>query len=82
MGTMSFAGLIGALLFLSIGIAELALVNRSVYPALRWRYERAKTTQSQGVRPSTIMALVKIQSLVLLPLAGLFLGDRMKSMFG
>ena len=79
---MSFAGLIGALLFLSIGIAELALVNRSVYPALRWRYERAKTTQSQGVRPSTIMALVKIQSLVLLPLAGLFLGDRMKSMFG
>ena len=79
---MSFAGLIGALLFLSIGIAELALVNRSVYPSLRWRYERAKTTQSQGVRPSTIMALVKIQSLILLPLAGLFLGDRMKSMFG
>ena len=79
---MSFAGLIGALLFLSIGIAELALVNRSVYPSLRWRYERAKTTQSQGVRPSTIMALVKIQSLILLPLAGLFVGDRMKSMFG
>ena len=79
---MSFAGLIGALLFLSIGIAELALVNRSVYPALRWRYERAKTTQSQGVRPSTIMALVKIQSLILLPLAGLLLGDRVKSMFG
>ena len=79
---MSFAGLIGALLFLSFGIAELALVNRSVYPSLRWRYERAKTTQSQGVRPSTIMALVKIQSLILLPLAGLFLGDRMKSMFG
>ncbi len=79
---MSFAGLIGALLFLSFGIAELALVNRSVYPSLRWRYERAKTTQSQGVRPSTIMALVKIQSLILLPIAGLFLGDRMKSMFG
>ena len=79
---MSFAGLIGALLFLSIGIAELALVNRSVYPSLRWRYERAKTTQSQGVRPSTIMALVKIQSLILLPLAGLFHADPLKSMFG
>ncbi len=79
---MSFAGLIGALLFLAIGIAELAFVNRSVYPSLRWRHERAKTTQSQGVRPSTIMALVKVQSLILLPLAGLILGDRMKTMFG
>ena len=79
---MSFAGLIGALLFLSIGIAELALVNRSVYPSLRWRHERAKTTQSQGMRLSAVMALVKVQSLILLPLAGLFLGDRMKSMFG
>ncbi len=74
---MSFAGLIGALLFTAIGIAELAFVNRSVYPSLRWRYEKAKTTQSQGLRPSTIMALVKVQSLILLPLIGLFLGDRM-----
>ena len=79
---MSFAGLIGAFIFLAIGIAELALVNRSVYPSLRWRYERAKTTQSQGLKPSTIMALVKIQSLILLPLAGLFLGHAMKSNFG
>jgi hypothetical protein len=79
---MSFAGLIGALLFLAIGIAELAFVNRSVYPSLRWRYEKAKTTQSQGVRPSTIMALVKVQSLILLPLIGLILGDRMISISG
>ena len=76
---MSFAGVIGALLFLSIGIAELALVNRSVYPSLRWRYERAKTTQSQGMSPSTIMALVKVQSLILLPLIGLVIGDRMST---
>ena len=79
---MSSAGLVGALLFLSLGIAELALVNRSIYPSLRWRYEKAKTTQTQGLRPSTIMALVKLQSLILMPLLGLFLGDRMKSMFG
>ena len=79
---MSFAGLIGALLFLAIGIAELAFVNRSVYPSLRWRYEKAKTTQSQGVRPSTVMALVKVQSLILLPLIGLILGDRMISISG
>ncbi len=79
---MSFAGLIGALVFMVIGIAELAFVNRSVYPSLRWRYEKAKATQSQGVRPSTIMALVKVQSLILLPFIGLLLGDRLISISG
>ena len=73
---------LGALVFLAIGIAEVALVNRSIYPSLRWRFEKAKTTQSQGMSPSTIMALVKFQSLVLMPVVGFLLGDRMKSMFG
>ncbi len=75
-------GMIGALLFLSLGLAEVALFNRSVYPSLRWRFERAKTTQSQGVSPSTIMALVKFQGLVLMPVVGFLVGDRMKSLFG
>jgi hypothetical protein len=81
MGAM-IGGIVGALLFLCLGIAEVALANRSVYPSLRWRYEKAKTTQSQGVRPSTIMALVKFQGLVLMPVVGFLVGDRMKSMFG
>ena len=76
------APLVGALLFLSLGIAEVALVNRSIYPSLRWRYEKAKLTQSQGVSPSTIMALVKFQSLVIMPVVGFIVGDRMKSLFG
>ena len=76
---MSFAGLLGALVFLAIGIAELAFVNRSVYPSLRWRYEKAKVTQQQGLAPSTIMALVKVQSLILLPLIGRVIGDRMST---
>ena len=76
---MSFAGLLGALVFLAIGIAELAFVNRSVYPSLRWRYEKAKVTQQQGLAPSTIMALVKVQSLILLPLIGLVIGVRMST---
>ena len=76
---MSFAGLLGAVVFLAIGIAELAFVNRSVYPSLRWRYEKAKVTQQQGLAPSTIMALVKVQSLILLPLIGLVIGDRMST---
>ena len=74
-------GILGALVFAIIGLAELALDNRSVYPSLRWRYEKAKITQSQGISPATIMALVKFQSLVLLPVVGFVLGSRMK-MFG
>jgi hypothetical protein len=72
---------VGALVFAIIGLAELALVNHSIYPSLRWRYEKAKTTQSQGISPATILALVKFQSLVLLPVVGFVLGSRMK-MFG
>lgn len=71
--------LVGALVFLAIGLAEVALVNRSIYPSLRWRYEKAKITQSQGVKPSTIMALVKFQGLVLMPILGFVLGGRMTS---
>ena len=79
---MTVYGFIGALAFLGLGLLELAIVNRSVYPALRWRYEKAKTTQEQGVDPAALMLMVKIQSLLLMPLAGLFLGERMKSIFG
>ena len=79
---MSLPAFVGALLFLSIGIAELALVNRSFYPSLRWRYEKAKTTQSQGLKPSTIMALVKFQSLILMPAAGFLIGSRMNAIPG
>jgi hypothetical protein len=75
---MSFGGCLGGLLFLAIGLAELAIFNRYLYPALRWRHECAKLTQSQGVRPATILALVRVQSLVLLPLIGVIAGDRMK----
>ena len=71
-----------ALLFLAIGLAEVALASRSAYPALRWRFEKAKATQSQGVSPSTIMALVKFQGLVLMPAAGFLLGGRMASISG
>ena len=79
---MSIAGIAGALLFLAIGIAELAFVNRSVYPSLRWRYEKAKTTQTQGLSPAAIMALVKVQSLILLPLIGFMLGNGLASISG
>ena len=74
-------GIVGALVFVSIGLAEVALFNHSIYPSLRWRFEKAKRTQSQGVSPSTIMTLVKFQGLLLMPVLGFLLGSRMK-MFG
>ena len=79
---MTFYSLIGALLFLVLGLVELAVIYRVLYPALRWRYEKAKTTQTQGIEPNRIMTLFRIQSLIVMPLLGLFLGDRMKAIFG
>ncbi len=79
---MSSGGLIGAIIFLALGVIEIAVLNRTLYPALRWRHEKAKTTQEQGIEPNRIMALVKIQSLIIMPLLGLWLGTRMKTLFG
>ena len=76
---MNNGSLIGALVFLGLGLIELAVLNRSFYPALRWRHEKAKLTQEQGIDPNRIMLLVKIQSLVLMPLLGFFFG---KEIFG
>ena len=79
---MTFYSLLGALLLLAIGVLELAVVNRMLYPALRWRYESAKLTQQHGIEPNRIMTLVKIQSLILLPLLGLFLGKPLQAILG
>ena len=76
---MNNGSLIGALVFLSLGLIELAVLNRSFYPALRWRHEKAKLTQEQGIDPNRIMTLIKLQSLILMPLLGFFFG---KEIFG
>ena len=72
----------GAFVFLVLGFVELKLVQRLIYPTLRWRYEDAKVTASQGMDPTRIMGLVKLQSLVLMPILGFLLGDRIRTMFG
>ncbi len=76
---MNNGSLIGALVFLGLGLIELAVLNRSFYPALRWRHEKAKLTQEQGIDPNRIMTLIKLQSLILMPLLGFFFG---KEIFG
>jgi hypothetical protein len=74
--------LLGALIFLILGIFELIVIQRLVYPALRWRYEEAKVTQTQGTDPSRILFLLRVQSLVFMPVIGLLFGGPLKSMFG
>ena len=73
-------GLIGALGFLVLGVVELVVAQRTLYPVLRWRHERAKLTQTQGIEPNRVMTLIRFQSLVILPLAGFLLADRLKEM--
>jgi hypothetical protein len=73
---------LGAFVFLVLGLIELKIVQRTIYPTLRWRYEEAKVTGSQGTDPRRIMGLVKLQSLVLMPIVGLLFGNRFGAMFG
>jgi hypothetical protein len=81
MAAMTYSPL-GAFVFLVLGYIELKIVQCTIYPTLRWRYEEAKVTASQGMDPKRIMGLVKLQSLVLMPVLGLFLGNRFGTMFG
>ncbi len=77
MGAVSgggFNGLLFAIVFLALGVAELAVVQRFVYPALRWRFEEAKVTGTQGHDPRSIMTFLRVQALLVLPLVGFLLG--------
>ena len=75
-------GLLGGLGFLVLGILELVVLQRTLYPALRWRHEKAKLTQSQGVRPGVIITLLRVQSLIVMPVLGFLLGHRLADMIG
>ena len=74
--------IISAFIFLIIGFIELMIVQTMVYPTLRWRFEKAKVTASQGMDPIRIMNFVKIQSLLLMPVIGYFMGNYFQKMAG
>jgi hypothetical protein len=73
--------ILSAFIFLVIGFVELMIVQTMIYPSLRWRYEKAKVTASQGMDPLRIMTFVKIQSLLLMPVVGYFMGNFFKKLF-
>ena len=80
MGAMT--GILGGLAFLVLGILELMVLQRTLYPALRWRHEKAKLTQSQRIQPDLIINILRFQSLVIMPVLGFLLGDRLAEMIG
>ena len=74
--------LFGALVFLVIGLVDVMIMQRMVYPQMRRRYEEAKVTGSQGTDPALFMNGIRFFSLVLLPVVGFMMGDSFEAMFG
>ncbi len=75
--TLSPHGLAFAVLFLAIGVVELLVFMRAVYPVLSLRHETAKVTYSQGRSPAFITNIIRLQSLVGMPLLGYLLGAQL-----
>ena len=67
--------LLGGLVMLAFGVLDYALLRRVLYPVLRWRYERMKAEGRRGVEPNVIMDVLKAINFLLLPAAGVVLGD-------
>ena len=74
--------LLGALVFLVIGLVDIMFIQRMVYPQMRRRHEEAKVTGTQGRDPALFMNGIRFFSLVLLPVVGFMLGDTFEAMFG
>ncbi|MFO1089603.1 MAG: hypothetical protein U1E46_08485 [Hyphomicrobiales bacterium] len=66
--------LVDAFLFLLVGMAAWLLVLRTVYPRLKWAFERAKMTGSQGIDPGYYVDALRPLLLVGLPLIGFVAG--------
>ena len=75
--TLSPHGLAIAVLFLALGVVELFVFMRAVYPVLSQRHETAKVTYSQGRSPAFITNIIRLQSLVGMPLLGYLLGAQL-----
>jgi hypothetical protein len=74
--------LFGAFVFLVVGLVDVMIMQRMVYPQMRKRYEEAKVTGSQGRDPSIFMNGIRFFSLILLPVLGFMMGGTFEAMFG
>jgi hypothetical protein len=74
----SFSNVLGALIFLALGILCLAIYQRFIYPPLSARHERAKVTLTQKRDPAQLTRIVYVVALLGFPVAGFLLGDMLK----
>jgi hypothetical protein len=77
--TLSPHGLAFAALFLALGIIELYVFMRMVYPLISQRHEFQKVTQEQGRSPRLITNVIRLQSLIVMPVLGYFVGSQFMS---
>ena len=70
----SFSNILGALVFLALGLICLAVFRRFIYPVLSARYERAKITATQKRDPVRLTRLVYLLGLLVFPVLGFLLG--------
>ena len=71
--------LLGGIVMLIVGLVSYGLLYRTLYPALRWRYERRKAYGRRGIEPNVWMELLKAVILLAFPAVGLLFGDPMLS---
>jgi hypothetical protein len=67
--------LLGGIVMLIVGLVSYGVLHRTLYPALRWRYERRKAYGRRGIEPNVWMELLKAVILLAFPAVGLLFGD-------
>jgi hypothetical protein len=67
--------LLGGIVMLIVGLVSYGVLHRTLYPALRWRYERRKAYGRRGIEPNVWMELLKAVILLAFPTVGLLFGD-------
>ena len=73
--TISFYSILGLLIFLVIGLVDLAIYRGFIHPHLSRAHERAKVTGTQGPGPARIAKIMFIANLIILPIFGFLIGD-------
>ncbi len=60
---------------LVLGFLEVLVADRVIYPSVRRRHELKKVTGRHGIDPTSVMHVVRFQSLVVLPVLGVLFGE-------
>ena len=81
--TFSLYSIAGLLIMLGIGLVNLGIYQRWIYPLMRLRHEKAKVTGSHGRDPGVMKITIKIAGLIIMPALGYLFGDPLLSgLFG